>query len=331
EAWKDVVDKVNMKLSKWKMKALSIGGQLTLLKSEIRVLSNQSVKVLDYMRLKLRNGDMAAFWADKWSGKGLLRDLFPRLYALENDKLVSVCSKLNEPHLDVSFRRTTMGGAEQVQFNSLLDMISSINLVPIANRWVWTLENSGDFSVASIREKIDEKILPIVCSKTRWVGYVPIKVNVLAWKIKIDALPTRQKISRRGIDIQSITCPVCDNGVESLDHLFFRCRLARQISRKIATRWNVQYVEVDLYEEWLVGLLSSYCQSQKLDVETVNHIFFNYDMARDLWSLLAKWWELDIPICANITDWYDWLDDVRINAKARLILEGVGGTFTWSI
>nr|GEX38858.1 RNA-directed DNA polymerase, eukaryota [Tanacetum cinerariifolium] len=135
-------------------------------------------------------------------------------------------------------------------------MISSINLVPMADRWVWTLENSGDFSVASIREKIDEQRLHIVCSKTRWVRYVPIKVNALAWKIKIDALPTRQKISRRGIDIQSITCPICDNGVESLDHLFFRCCLARQISRKIATWWNVQYVEVDSYEEWLAWLAS---------------------------------------------------------------------------
>nr|GFB77148.1 RNA-directed DNA polymerase, eukaryota, reverse transcriptase zinc-binding domain protein [Tanacetum cinerariifolium] len=285
EAWKDVVDKVNMKLSKWKMKALSYGGRLTLLKSVLgnnkaswvrwnhvlaakdngglgvsslyalnrglmmkrvwrffnqkdslwakiarEIHGDDIIRVIDYTRLKLGNGEMAAFWADSWSGKGLLRDLFPRLHALENDKLVSVCSKLNEPHLDVSFRLTTRGGAEQVQFNSLLDMISSINLVPIADIWVWTLENSGDFSVASIREKIDEKRLPIVCSKTRWVEYVPIKVNVLAWKIKIDALPTRQKISRRGIDIQSITCLVYDNGVESLDHLFFRCCLARQIS-----------------------------------------------------------------------------------------------------
>ncbi|GJS49668.1 hypothetical protein Tco_0599789 [Tanacetum coccineum] len=48
-------------------------------------------------------------------------------------------------------------------------------------------------------------------------------------------------------------------------------------------------------------------------------------MAKDLWSLLAKWWELDILICANISDWCDWLDDVHVAAKARLILEGVGG------
>nr|GEW23028.1 RNA-directed DNA polymerase, eukaryota, reverse transcriptase zinc-binding domain protein [Tanacetum cinerariifolium] len=64
-----------------------------------------------------------------------------------------------------------------------------------------------------------------------------------------------------------------------------------------------------------------------LDVETVNRIFFNCDMARYLWSLLAKWWELDIPICADITDWYDWLDDVRISAKDRFILERVGDSY----
>ncbi|GJR55099.1 hypothetical protein Tco_1405620 [Tanacetum coccineum] len=33
QAWKEVVDKVKNRLSKWKMKALSIGGRLTLLKS----------------------------------------------------------------------------------------------------------------------------------------------------------------------------------------------------------------------------------------------------------------------------------------------------------
>ncbi|GJY28723.1 chaperone protein DnaJ 49 [Tanacetum coccineum] len=45
-------------------------------------------------------------------------------------------------------------------------------------------------------------------------------------------------------------------------------------------------------------------------------------MAKDLWSLLAKWWDLDIPICANISEWYDWLDVVSIAAMARSALEG---------
>nr|GFC56248.1 RNA-directed DNA polymerase, eukaryota [Tanacetum cinerariifolium] len=39
------------------------------------------------------------------------------------------------------------------------------------------------------------------------------------------------------------------------------------------------------------------------DVEQVNHTFFNYKMAKDLWALLANLWELDIPMCANILEW----------------------------
>nr|GEZ15136.1 RNA-directed DNA polymerase, eukaryota [Tanacetum cinerariifolium] len=56
----------------------------------------------------------------------------------------------------------------------------------------------GEFSVALVRKVIDEKRLSNVNAMTRWIKCVPIKVNVLAWKIKIDALLTRLNISRRG-------------------------------------------------------------------------------------------------------------------------------------
>ncbi|GKC76961.1 hypothetical protein Tco_1127735, partial [Tanacetum coccineum] len=44
-----------------------------------------------------------------------------------------------------------------------------------------------------------------------------------------------------------------------------------------------------------------------MDIETINHIFFSCDMALDLWAKLARWWDLDIPICTNIFEWIiDW-------------------------
>ncbi|GJU21549.1 RNA-directed DNA polymerase, eukaryota [Tanacetum coccineum] len=59
---------------------------------------------------------------------------------------------------------------------------------------------------------IDDQELLTVDSKTLWIKSVPIKVNILAWKIKLEALPTRFNISRRGIEIDSILCPICDRG-----------------------------------------------------------------------------------------------------------------------
>ncbi|GJT03118.1 RNA-directed DNA polymerase, eukaryota [Tanacetum coccineum] len=127
--------------------------------------------------------------------------------------------------------------------------IALIPKIPDANM-KWDLESSGDFSVASIRKIIDDKSLSDVDSKTRWIKYVPIKVNVHSWKVKKDSLPTRFNVSRRGIDIDSIMCAICDNGVETSRHLFFYCCMARQIVRKITRWWDVSYVEVESYEDW---------------------------------------------------------------------------------
>ena len=77
--------------------------------NEIRVLSDQGVNVLEFMRLKLGNGDTATFWNDNWSGGGTLKNLFPRLYALENCKEVKVSTKLSDSNLEYSFRRNTKG------------------------------------------------------------------------------------------------------------------------------------------------------------------------------------------------------------------------------
>ncbi|GKB80240.1 hypothetical protein Tco_0947135, partial [Tanacetum coccineum] len=43
--------------------------------------------------------------------------------------------------------------------------------------------------------------------------------------------------------------------------------------------------------------------------------FFTCEVASNLWSVLAKWWEVDIPFCANIEDWFSWLDTSSFSKK----------------
>ncbi|GJR09511.1 RNA-directed DNA polymerase, eukaryota [Tanacetum coccineum] len=202
------------------------------------------------------------------------QDLYPRIYALETCKFVKVGKKLTQSSLDFSFRRKPRGGIEQEQYEALLVQVQDVNLVPVSDRWKWSLENSGDFSVASVRKMLDDKMLPDVTTKTRWIKLVPIKVNVHAWKVKIDSLPTRFNISRRGMDIESITCSICDNEVESSSHLFFKCNMVRDIIRKITRWWDITYIEADSYEDWLnwlVNLRLSSNYKQALEVEGETH------------------------------------------------------------
>nr|GEW55854.1 RNA-directed DNA polymerase, eukaryota, reverse transcriptase zinc-binding domain protein [Tanacetum cinerariifolium] len=99
--------------------------------NEVKELQKQCVNVLDCMRLKLGNGESASFWNDNWSGVGAAKDLYPRLFALENHNEVSVSSKLTDLCLDRLFRRSARVGVEQVQFDTLVTLVSKVNLVPM--------------------------------------------------------------------------------------------------------------------------------------------------------------------------------------------------------
>ena len=66
-------------------------------------------------------------------------------------------------------------------------------------------------------------------------------------------------------------------------------------------------------------------------VENVDHLFFSCGMARELWRLLARWCNLDIPGVASIAEWFSWVDACKVTKTARYILEGVAATLMWSI
>ncbi|GJY68998.1 RNA-directed DNA polymerase, eukaryota, partial [Tanacetum coccineum] len=223
---------------------------------ETNALLNKGIDLIKFMRIKLGNGQITSFWEDMWSEGGTLKNRYPRIYALESSKSITVGMKVAQPSLAFSFRRAPRGGVEQEQFDEIVALVNDVILAPISDRWTWTLESSGDFSVASVRKLIDDKSIPVVDYKTRWIKYVPIKVNVHAWKVKSDSLPTRFNISRRGIYIDSIMCAICDKGAETSSHLFFSCCMVRQAVRLITRWWDVPYMEFESYDGWLAWLVN---------------------------------------------------------------------------
>ncbi|GJZ60773.1 RNA-directed DNA polymerase, eukaryota, partial [Tanacetum coccineum] len=204
----------------------------------------------------VNSASVGNFWEDVWRENMALKHKYPRLYELELNKNIEVAAKLAQTSLVCSFRREPRSGVEHSQLVDLLAMIEGVSLGVINDRWTWALEGSGDFSVASVKKLIDDKRLPVVSSKTRWIKAVPIKVNVHAWKLSLDCLPTRLNISRIGFDIESILCPICGIAVKSSRHLFFDCHVAKDIFRKICRWWDVDFMEVSSYEEWSSWILN---------------------------------------------------------------------------
>ncbi|GJZ10117.1 RNA-directed DNA polymerase, eukaryota [Tanacetum coccineum] len=171
---------------------------------------------------------------------------------------VSICSTRSvaekKRSLSHSFRRPPRGGAEEEQFKALQSCVFDLLLPQMGDRWVWSLNSSGEFTVKSVRNYIDDILLPTVSTPTRWVKVMPIKVNIFAWRVWLDNLPTRFNLSFKGLEISSIICPCCNTAAETTSHLFFSCDLARHVWNKVLRWWNLDCSIFHSYDDWLTWL-----------------------------------------------------------------------------
>nr|GEV37523.1 hypothetical protein [Tanacetum cinerariifolium] len=178
-------------------------------------------------------------------------------------KKSGVAVKMRDSSIISSFRRPPRGGVEEDQLRLLEDIISSVVLSHSSDRWIWRLDSLGYFSVKSARNYIDDSFLPKYEAPTRWIVSIPIRVNIFAWKFCLDKLPTRLNLSLRGLDIPSILCPLYFVARESFAHLLFSYDLARQLSSKVSSWWEVELQYFHSYGDWL-SWIKNLCFSKGL-------------------------------------------------------------------
>ncbi|GKD46079.1 RNA-directed DNA polymerase, eukaryota [Tanacetum coccineum] len=198
---------------------------------------------------RVGNGNNTSFWLDIWKGDLTLRDNFPRMYALELDKQIFVADKM-AAQVDASFRRPVRGGIELNQFNDLVSFIDSVSLSSSHDRWVCNASGDGNFRVKDIRNFIDDLFLPSRPETTRWVKFIPIKINVFTWRARRDCLPTRANLIRRGVFMESVNCPICGLHEENAHHIFSQCDLAQAVLRRICRWWDLDWQFWTSFSSW---------------------------------------------------------------------------------
>nr|GEW58002.1 hypothetical protein [Tanacetum cinerariifolium] len=268
-AWSNSIQKIHAKLSKWKVKTLSIGGRLTLLKSVLGATPVYNMSILKplyqffmrwkcfgiisllevTLRVRIRDGLNTRFWLDVWLLDMPLCACFPCIFALENNIDASVAVKQGAPSLDASFRRPVRDGVERSQLEDLVSLVGGISLSVSADRWVCDLTGDGEFRVRDIRTTLDNLFLPSSVVATRWVKHVSIKVNIFAWRARLNRLPTRGNLISRGVLLDSSYCLNCDLATKDSHHLFLRCDLAKSIAQKLCRWWSIQWVDVLYFED----------------------------------------------------------------------------------
>ncbi|GJS47284.1 RNA-directed DNA polymerase, eukaryota, reverse transcriptase zinc-binding domain protein [Tanacetum coccineum] len=152
--------------------------------------------------------------------------------------------------------------------NDLTAILDSVQFSDSEDSWIWSL-GSPSFTVKCTRDHIDNCILPDDGSETIWNRYLPKKINIFLWRAVRDRLPSRWNLSRRGIELDSLTCPTCDSSVETSIHSLWLCSLAADIWNKVFAWLDLEVPPSSCIRDLFVWIGNMHVTSSKKDILTV--------------------------------------------------------------
>ncbi|GKA34291.1 reverse transcriptase domain, reverse transcriptase zinc-binding domain protein [Tanacetum coccineum] len=111
--------------------------------------------------------------------------------------------------------------------------------------WKWRLDPNEVFPVRSLSHWIEERRASrmLWVNKIGWINAVPRKVHVFVWRVVLGRLPVRVELDKRGIDLDFILCPCCENLVESIDHNLVLCEKTLKVWDRIFAWWQIGLVD----------------------------------------------------------------------------------------
>ncbi|KAL0434415.1 UNVERIFIED_CONTAM: hypothetical protein Slati_2775800 [Sesamum latifolium] len=83
-----------------------------------------------------------------------------------------------------------------------------------------------------------------------WLAKVPPRVQLFAWRMCKNALPTSESLARRGVRVEE-GCPLCISAEESLEHTMLRCPFSRQAWALALIPWTLVSQFQGTAEDWL--------------------------------------------------------------------------------
>ncbi|XP_022014457.1 uncharacterized protein LOC110913948 [Helianthus annuus] len=139
----------------------------------------------------------------------LVSDIF-----VQADSLTSVqWSWKREPGSDVELR----------EMQELMEIIRYVSLNKCINDWRWEGDTTGCFTVAAVRRWLVENNAEGGDIVLDWYKWIPDKCNIFMWRALLDRLPTKTTLSRTDIHMENTLCAFCEDGEETVVHVFTGC------------------------------------------------------------------------------------------------------------
>jgi hypothetical protein len=203
--------------------------------------------ISEALEKKVGNGSSTRFWEEKWIGDTVLKEKFPRLFSLSEQKELAV-SELLEAFLDRSkllWRRSLFQWEEEL-VDKLGMMVSEVALSTDRDKWVWNLDEDGIFSVKSTYNYLAAELSNsemVSMEEARvfkkiWESTAPSKIIAFSWQLLYDRLPSKRNLRSRGMVqfLHNENCTWCGVCPETGIHLLLHCNYAQEVWGRVC-RW----------------------------------------------------------------------------------------------
>ena len=183
------------------------------------------------------DGSSINFWVDPWLQEEPLYLSYPNLFKLEQKKCVTVAERVRVidgvKTLQWEWRLNPSSPVEVSELFNLLSIIYDFVWKDGQDVWRWKASEDGVFTVSSAKRLISSSPSPNNIVQMKWKGWVPLKCKIFVWRAAINRIPTKWELRRRGVNLQSVLCSLCDSEMETATHMFTGCCFATEVWSRV--------------------------------------------------------------------------------------------------
>ncbi|KAL4581373.1 hypothetical protein LXL04_017587 [Taraxacum kok-saghyz] len=218
---------------------------------------------------KIGNRKFTNFWSDWWIGEAPLAFKFNRLFKLETELKATVEDRVRSGTGMWSWR----GEIREVR------LIASVHLTDKRDVWEFQGGPNNRFEVAWMRKLIADK-KQTTTGNSKWCSWVPKKYQILTWRILRNRLATKDNLRKMSFNAGNNECAICSYTMESVNHVFCDCPIAKDIWTKVFTWWGIDWRNQVSAE----GILEEMVAYTQYNWEKKIRIVVWVDFLAQLWS-----------------------------------------------
>lgn len=260
--WKRILRSIynikGMKASTHTFQGIKEGMWVQMLKND-DVTSKIRNIVEESMHVRVGDGSSTLFWYDKWCAEGPLKDTFPRLFSISEQKEDLIC---NMGLWDDLVWTWNLRWRRRLYDWELAD-VERLNLVlphptrGVVDDVIWDGTSTNKFPIKEIGKKIYASECPVIRKEITdiiWKMKVPPRAQLIIWIASMEKLKTGDiLIEHSSIANTEAMCPFCDETIESNSHILFSCKISWGFWMDILRWWGVSGVLHNNFESFVLA------------------------------------------------------------------------------